>query len=76
MNKAQKLTIVITLILMTLISMFPPVRIDVYPAGRKFVFLGADTYGKINLSQIFFEFLSIALLGGAIVILLDRKKSK
>jgi len=74
-SKAQKIAIVITLLLMASILLFPSKKSTSSYSyyGREFIF----SYGFIwiDLQRTIFELLAVALIGGTIVTLLSLKKS-
>ena len=81
MNKSQKKVIAITLLVMALILIYPPVEEyvhkDLYdPDGRAFLFLIDDLIGthRLNIMNLIAELLVVGILGGAIIIFFGLKK--
>lgn len=86
MNKAQKITIIIFLLMMFFILMYPPVgRIfgpttEVFPVGRNLIFsfpqeLEEDfSRIQVDIKRLTVELLAVACLGGALMILFGLKK--
>ena len=80
MNKAQKITIIITLLLIFIIIIYPPVKGYYHgnkPVAGKRMFLFSLTHpvtGQINIRNLIPELLAIICLGGALTILLGLKK--
>lgn len=80
MNKAQKITISITLVLIFIIVIYPPVKGYYYgdePVAGKRMFLFSLTNpitDQINIKNLIPELLAIICLGGALTILLGLKK--
>ena len=81
MNKAQKITIAITLLIMAFLLIYPPVgqvaggqgiKI-ILVEGRSLVFLLRDMH-HINVASLVAELLAIACMGGALIILFGLKK--
>ncbi len=81
MNKAQKITISITLLIMAFLLIYPPVGQMVagqgvkitLPEGRSLVFLLRDRQ-HINVASLVAELLAISFIGGAIGFLFSLKK--
>lgn len=84
MNKAQKITIAITLLIMALILIYPPVeekgpRNVILSKKRSFLFLfpeGKEQFWHFQIitRKLISELLAIGCIGGALVILLGLKK--
>ena len=81
MNKAQKITIAITLLIMAFLLIYPPVgRIAAgqgvkitLAEGRSLVFLLRDLQ-LINVASLVAELLAISFIGGALTVLFSLKK--
>lgn len=88
MNKTQKITIAISLLIMFFILIYPPVvKIQapsyLLPAGRNFIFSFPKSGDwedlgdlQIDIKKLIAELLAIACMGGAFVILLGLKKKR
>ena len=81
MNKAQRKTIAITLLVMALILIYPPVEKWIggsrySPDGRAFLFSIGDLIGihRLNITNLIAELLVVGILGGALIIFLGLKK--
>lgn len=83
LNKAQKITIIIALLAMTIMTLFPPVA-TVYnhtmllPMGRGFLFSIRLRHGSpidINTKRLSFEYLMVILLGSTLIALFSLKRN-
>ena len=73
MNKAQKVVMAITLLIIAIIALYPPMKFGQYSNGREFIF-SMSSLNRIDMSTLFTQILIVIFLGGGITILLSLKK--